>query len=758
MNALCVLCLLLASQTADVAPDVRYDHTLDAIDAGNAALADALQNGQSAQVLALVQQQQRLFRERSTLAQALSTERQQKNATLSPASFAELRREGVFVALSSVATVGVTLPGYLQRLQHSATVERVSVLAHLLASLLVVGVTVWLANAGTAALHRARVGVARRSGDRALLTVVTHLLSAAAQLCSPVVGVCAVSGLAAIFSDVSDDNAVQLTLMVLRCITWMRVVVALLVLAVEALAMTPLGGVSPTILQRVRHSLLVVGRVAVTAWLVVHWCVAQLDSGLVVTLVRLGAGAFVVVTLVLVVLVRLRAEITARYLQHHPAGPLAAGLVGQQGRAFGVVLAAAALGVVAVRSLVEALRRFALGFSETRRALAYVFRRQLERNAKQHPMPPARPLPAMVVDALSDAPTEDADELREIAGRFAADLDRLERSVTTWSAHRDRVGAAVLVGLPGYGKSTWLHCALDRLSSTKLGVTRVQLRSRLHSAPALFRTLAQALSLPASDDTLPELVEALRRRNTPQLLVVDDLQNLLLRGDPDRRVWRAFEAFIHAASPWVYVLATIDALAEQHLRWSHVDVDHVFRERFSLSPWSDADVEHLLRRRIARTGFQVRYDELLVATIDGVEREARVLATAREYARLIWDFAEGCPAVALDAWQRSLHLHDDKTLQVRLFQQPDEQFLERSTETARFVLAAVAWNENVTAEEAARGLGVDRDVVVNLLERFREGGVLVCEHQRYRIATPWWSVVWRFLRRKHLITLSPATA
>jgi DNA-binding IclR family transcriptional regulator len=105
-----------------------------------------------------------------------------------------------------------------------------------------------------------------------------------------------------------------------------------------------------------------------------------------------------------------------------------------------------------------------------------------------------------------------------------------------------------------------------------------------------------------------------------------------------------------------------------------------------------------------------------------------------------------------------LHLHDDKTLQVRLFHQPDEQFLERSTETARFVLAAVAWNENVTAEEAARGLGVARDVVVNLLERFREGGVLVCEHQRYRIATPWWSVVWRFLRRKHLITLSPATA
>jgi hypothetical protein len=758
MNALCVLCLLLASQTTDVAVDTRYDQTLDAIDAGNVALADALQDGRRAQVVELVQQQQRLFRERSVLAAALSAERQQKNATLSPAAFAELRRESVFVALASVVGVGVTVPGYLQRLQHAATVELVSVLAHLLASLALIGFTVWIASAGTAALHRARVSIARRAGDRTVLTVATHVLSAAAQLLSPVVGVCAVAGLAAVFRDVADDAAVQLAITVLRCITWMRVVVALLVLAVEALAMTPLGGVSPTMLQRVRQSVLVVGRVAVAAWLVVQWCTALLDDGAVVVVVTAGASGVVVLTLVVVVVVRFRDDIAARYLQQHPAGSLAAGLAGQHGRVSGVVLVAAALVVVALRSTLEAIRRFALGFSETRRALAYVFRRQLERNAQQRPLPPAPPLPAIVVDALSDAPTEDIDELRDIAARFATDLDRLERSVTTWAAHHDRVGAAVLVGLPGYGKSTWLHCALDRLSSTKLAVTRVHLRGRLHSAPALFRTLAQALSLPASDDTLPELVDALRRRNTPQLLVVDDLQNLLLRGDPDRRVWRAFEAFIHAASPWVYVLATIDALAEQHLRWSHVDVDHVFRERFSLSPWSDADVELLLRRRLARTGFQVRYDELLVATIDGVERDTRVLATAREYARLIWDFAEGSPAVALDAWQRSLHLHDDKTLQVRLFHQPDEQFLERSTETARFVLAAVAWNENVTAEEAARGLGVARDVVVNLLERFREGGVLVCEHQRYRIATPWWSVVWRFLRRKHLITLSPATA
>jgi hypothetical protein len=169
--------------------------------------------------------------------------------------------------------------------------------------------------------------------------------------------------------------------------------------------------------------------------------------------------------------------------------------------------------------------------------------------------------------------------------------------------------------------------------------------------------------LPASDHTLDELVAALRRRDTAHLIIVDDLQNLLLRGDPSRVVWRAFEEFIQAAAPWVYVIATIDTLAEQHLRWSNVDVSHVFRERFVLAPWSDADIEVLLRRRIARTGFRVHYDELLVATVDGVEREARVLATAREYARLIWDFAEGCPAVALDAWRRSLHLQDDATLQ-----------------------------------------------------------------------------------------------
>jgi hypothetical protein len=443
MNALCMLLVLVVSQAPVVeAPsDDAYDTLLVDIDGGNTDLAQALQRGdRRPQVGALLEAQQQRFRDRGVLAARLSEGRRQRNATLSPATFEGIRRDGAFLALWTTATVVVTIPDQLERVQDRSAADIASLVAHALALAALVAVTIFVARAGTSVLQRGRLWVARQHGDRAVLAAGTHAFTIAAHMLSPLIGVVAVAGIAGILDDVADHVLVVLVLRALHIMVWVRVGVAAVVLLIEALASTPLGGLSPSLVLRVRTQVTSAGRTVVGGWFVAVWCEVVLIDGALVGLARTVAALAVLVALVAVV-AHFRDEIAARYLELQPRGSLADAVKAQRTRTFGFAVAAAALTVVALQALVGSLQRFLLGFAETRRALAYVFRRRLERDAQQRQTPPVRPLPLAVVNALSDAPEDADEELASISTRFADDLTRLERSVSTWMEHRDRVGA-----------------------------------------------------------------------------------------------------------------------------------------------------------------------------------------------------------------------------------------------------------------------------------------------------------------------------
>jgi hypothetical protein len=154
---------------------------------------------------------------------------------------------------------------------------------------------------------------------------------------------------------------------------------------------------------------------------------------------------------------------------------------------------------------------------------------------------------------------------------------------------------------------------------------------------------------------------------------------------------------------------------------------------------------------MSAAGCRVRYDDLVVDRLEGVEGEAQLLRTEAEYARLIWDYAEGCPRTALRCWRNSLVPEGEHAVRVRLFRMPRSQQLEKLTSAQRFILASLVWHGNVSADEAAEVLRLPLRLCADTIAQLGEWGVVETLRARHHVTTEWLQPVRRHLRRAHLI-------
>ena len=233
-------------------------------------------------------------------------------------------------------------------------------------------------------------------------------------------------------------------------------------------------------------------------------------------------------------------------------------------------------------------------------------------------------------------------------------------------------------------------------------------------------------------------------------MTIDDAQLWFLRGIDALEGWRTFTTIIERTSGSVVWIVAFAHYAWELLDWI-AKGDHVFRSVVHLAPWSESEIGDLLERRNASSGLEIVYDDLLVDDIRDGNDAARILTTARDYNRLVWDYAEGSPRVALHVWGRSLVPDGPGRARVRLFRNPDGDVLEKLSEPARFVLASTVWHERLSLEEVASTLGLTREACADAFSRLAENEVAEIEGGYLRVTPRWWPVVIRYLRRKHLI-------
>ena len=201
------------------------------------------------------------------------------------------------------------------------------------------------------------------------------------------------------------------------------------------------------------------------------------------------------------------------------------------------------------------------------------------------------------------------------------------------------------------------------------------------------------------------------------------------------------------SSPWICSFSRFTWLYLERAR----QAQDLFSERVTLEAWPEEQIVSLIRHRMEALGIEASFQDLVVDQVEGSALDDAILRTESEYLRLLWDFADGNPRIAMHYWLHSLKPSGDG-LRVRLFASPRAEALEALHEQSRVLLAAVVLHENLTLTEAARTVGMSRAECAALFAYLAlEHYVYEDEGGQWRLTAHWYRTVIRHLRRRRLL-------
>lgn len=597
-----------------------------------------------------------------------------------------------------------------------------------LVSLLPVLLAWWLGRSRVVGWSAAAVEwLASQPGRARLAVPLGRWSSLSAPTLVPVLDLAAAWGASRVLGEAPYVGAVVVFMVLVAAYRW---VVVATVAFLPPLVSTP--ALAPVLAGGLEAALRLVGRYWLVTVVLVDVATWRLGDGTLAEATRRACGlGWLAVFAVLAH--RWREPVLDAYLAARPDGSLASTVEGARGRWYAVFVGLAAFAVVAGAGAAAALRRFAMGFDQTRRVLAYLFRRKLEQDAGKLS---AEQLPASEQAALLAAP-EPGGRWWVERGRWAGVVDL---ALAGWRA--GEAPSVVVVGGRGAGKTTWLESARRATGAAQV----LRPPRRLVTSPDALAWLGSALGAPTG--STDELVAGLLG-GPPRVVLVDDAHLLVLRGVEVGGAWDSFAAVVARSAPRVLWIATVDREAWEWQRWRRRNQVSPFTTVLSLGEWTEAEVEQLLLARVA--GRTITFDSLVVGGIEGVSASAGVVGTQADFVRLVWDYADGIPAVALRAWVDSLGPGPGGAWAVHLFPRVDGDRLEALGETEKMVLACVAWHGAISAADVARSLRLAARDCNDALAALQRHGVLVVDEERYAVTTPWIAAVQRYLRRKHLL-------
>ncbi|MEO7729631.1 MAG: ATP-binding protein, partial [Kofleriaceae bacterium] len=369
----------------------------------------------------------------------------------------------------------------------------------------------------------------------------------------------------------------------------------------------------------------------------------------------------------------------------------------------------------------------------TRRLLAYLFRRQVERHAAARDgdvtFSPLAPLPHAALDPELPSPI--------VASVMAERIDAM-RALASEGRHR----VIAVIGERGLGKTTFLRqvaAGLPAQDTCWIDGTPGGFDELVHGA-------ALVLGATASDESALRAELTVRR---PALIVLDDA-HLLVRpmigglDDLDRVMQLA--AQVGGRTTWILA---ISKYAWHFLRLARSD-RAMFDRVVELERWSEEQLNELTRTRATAAHIAPRFDELVIPRqLDASPYETDERAE-RDYHRILWDYADGNPRMALHWWRESLFERDGNVF-VRLFKAPPLDAGEPVPAGLRFVLRAIVQLDLAHERDLIACTNLGATDVNDALRAGLARGLIEPVGERHRIARGAFRAVILFLRRQHLL-------
>lgn len=442
---------------------------------------------------------------------------------------------------------------------------------------------------------------------------------------------------------------------------------------------------------------------------------------------------FVAIPLAIVVVRWWRPTIVARLERQQPPTGLASWVLARRTgwRAF----PAAAVGGVYLlsRGAARGARTRIARLPITRRALAYWFRREMAKQARareERTLVPLDPRRAVAFDP-DRAPDEALVDL-------GADLAPIV------SAIGSRRGVHCLVAERGLGKSTELR----RLVRANPGA--LHLACPPSGLGELLSSLRRRLALP-EDASIDRIAEAITDADLPAVLL-DDAHRIvrpIVGGLDDLDLLLSLAGTTNRKTAWLLAMDSVAFAFVERARGGRAPFDEVVR----LAAWPEESIADLVRGRAASAGIDPRFDDLLVETSsDEVERTDQLQRTALGYLRLLWDYAEGNPGVALRLFGDSLRVDETGSVRVQPFAAPDGSELVPLTDEAVFVLRAVVQLEPARFDDLVEATRLfPREVEQALRHARAQRWVELDDDGRVRLSWTHYRAVTRHLERRRLL-------
>lgn len=375
------------------------------------------------------------------------------------------------------------------------------------------------------------------------------------------------------------------------------------------------------------------------------------------------------------------------------------------------------------------------GLEVTRRLLAYLFRRELAKQAAATEADERyRPIEKKV------RPHFDPEIVPEplLANVGGAELERVTEQLRS-----GRRTLTAIVGEKGAGKSVFIR----RLQESAEGIDVHCISCPEEGAGALLAEFAKIAGKPTA--TGEDLIQSMRSLGRC-VVVVDDLQRLVVPAVNGLRGLDTFTDFSRAVGGGISWVVTIGSAAWQYIRRARGDRVS-FEQIIQLPGWSEDTLGELIKGQCEKAEIDPSFEGLVVP------RQSEPLPdqgdrTEASYYRLLWDFSKGNPAVALHAFRESLFRDEDGGVVVRLFKEPPPEEIEALSLSQLFVLRTVVQLELALLPEIERATQLSYKEVEDAMRFCSSRGYVEPFQGGYRMTWPWYRTITTVLQRQHLLS------
>ncbi|MBT8496277.1 MAG: AAA family ATPase, partial [Deltaproteobacteria bacterium] len=439
-----------------------------------------------------------------------------------------------------------------------------------------------------------------------------------------------------------------------------------------------------------------------------------------------------------------RAMIVTAYAHRIDARSKFASFVIKHGsRWYGAVVALVAMPVLLATRGTRLVREHVAGLNTTRRILAFLFRRQIERHAEKSGK--SESIVVELPDKLVELFPHDS-LAAETAPLRPPTVDEVETKINAW-LESPVDGSAALVGGAGMGKTTILNFLSAEL---EVEVNTIDIDRKVVKTADLWTTLADKLDLPADTKSEEAAISAIKERYSKAIVAVDNAHNLFLRRVGGFEAWRGLTRLVNATCNDVFWILALNDVAWGYLLALDGGVSP-FRSVLVIHGLTEDSLRKVMMSRMRTGRFRTSFSDLLISDQPGMRRSTQIIRTSRGYFSMLWDYTQGNPRLANHFWLKSLAV-DDKTARVRLFSTPPIDELEALRDEAAFTLAALVEHENLNATELSLITNLPKDRARFLLQLCHDKGILKSpEVGRFEVSTHWQVAVYRYLRRKNLL-------